>query len=217
MAAHRESLAIEGPAGTLEALLELPGETVPRAVGLACHPHPLHGGTMDNKVVYTLARTFAGLGMAALRFNFRGVGESEGSYDEGRGEVDDALAAAAVLRERWPKTDLVVAGFSFGAAVAVRAAQRLDPLALVTVAPPIERLAPDEALPQCPWLIIHGENDELIGIDAVVAWLNTRPPGPALDVVAGADHFFHGKLGDVRAAVETFVTPFVDAAPDTVD
>ena len=212
-ALHREALSVAGPAGTLEAILDLPDAAVPRALGLVCHPHPLHGGTMDHKVVYTLARTFVGLGMAALRFNFRGVGGSEGAYDEGRGETDDAVAAADALRERWPSADLVVAGFSFGAVVALRAAHRLEPSALVTVAPPVERLLSDEPLPRCPWLIVHGANDALISVDVIVAWLNARPPGPALDVIEGAEHFFHGKLDELRAAVEAFIAPTLDAGP----
>lgn len=160
---------------------------------------------MDNKVVVTLVRTFADAGMAALRFNFRGVGASAGAFDDGRGETKDALAAAGVLRGRWPDAVLVVAGFSFGAVVAVRAAQQLRAAGLVTVAPPLERLAPDEPLPSCPWLVVHGDEDALIGIDSIVAWLDAQPPGPELDVVSGADHFFHGKLGDIRDAVAAFV------------
>jgi len=205
MAGSREPLSVTGPAGALEATLDLPDSGAPAAVALVCHPHPLHGGTMDNKVVYTLARAFAGLGMAALRFNFRGVGASAGAFDDGRGETDDALAAAAVLRERWPDAALIVAGFSFGAVVAVRAALQLRAAALVTVAPPIERLPSGEPLPSCPWLVVHGEADALISIDSVIAWLDAQPPGPELDVVSGADHFFHGKLGDIRDAVEAFV------------
>jgi len=166
---------------------------------------------MDNKVVYTLARTFAGLGIAALRFNFRGVGASAGAFDAGRGETEDALAAAAVLRERWPDAVLLVAGFSFGAVVALRAARLLQAAALVTVALPIERLLPGEPLPTCPWLIVHGEEDALIGIDSVVTWLDAQPPGPELDVVSGADHFFHGKLGEIRGAVEAFVGRLEDS------
>ena len=211
MAIRREVLEIVGPAGALEALLDLPDDDSPNAVGLVCHPHPLHGGTMDNKVVYTLARSLSGLGIATLRFNFRGVGASEGSYDDGRGETNDALAAADVLRARWADADLVVAGFSFGAAVAVRIALALEPVALVTVAPPVERLPTADALPRCPWLVIHSSDDALIGIDAVIAWLNAQPPGPELAIVDGADHFFHGKLGEVRTAVEAFIAPCLDA------
>lgn len=216
MAIRREAFTITGPAGVLEALLEVPDDDSPRAVGVVCHPHPLHGGTMNNKVVYTLARSLASLGIATLRFNFRGVGASAGAYDDGCGETDDALAAAATLRARWPGADLVVAGFSFGAAVAVRVALAVEPLALVTVAPSVERLPRDGALPQCPWLVVHGSDDALIGIDAVVKWLNDQPPGPELAAVDGAEHFFHGKLGEVRTAVEAFIAPRLDAARDDV-
>src|ERR1700756_1499780 len=151
-----ERLAIEGPAGALQALLETPvterGEalTVP-AFAVVCHPHPLFGGTMDNKVVYTVARAFEQLGAPAIRFNFRGVAASAGTYDEGRGEGDDALAVIAWGRQRFPDTPLWLAGFSFGGAVALRIAELAQPERLVLVAPGITRLqGADLAAPRAP-------------------------------------------------------------------
>jgi alpha/beta superfamily hydrolase len=204
-APRRERLTVAGPIGPLEALLEVPSDTGPWAAALVCHPHPLHGGTLDNKVAHTLARAFVGCGAAALRFNFRGVGASAGAFDDGDGELADALAAAAELRDRWPGRPLLLGGFSFGAAVAARAAQVLMPAALVTVALPFDRLPPDRAPWQLPWLLVHGSDDALIDVGALIGWLDRLPPGPELEVVAGADHFFHGKLGELRAGVEAFV------------
>lgn len=205
---RRENLLIAGPAGALEAILETPtvATPTPAAVALICHPHPLHGGTMDNKVVTTLARSFLAHGALALRFNFRGVGASAGVFDNGIGELDDAAAAAAHLRDRWPDAPFFLGGFSFGAAVAAQAAETLEPAALVTVALPIERLgAPSFIQPAAPWLLVHGSGDALIDVDALIDWLNELAPGPELDVVDGADHFFHGKLVELRSCVDAFL------------
>jgi len=201
-----EQPAIAGPAGTLESRLELPQGRL-QAAALICHPHPLHGGTMDNKVVYTLARSFLMLGAAVLRFNFRGVGASAGTYADGVGELDDALAASAWLRERWPALPVYLGGFSFGAAVAVRAAVTVRPAGLVTVALPVERVESDVPQPGVRWLLIHGADDELVALDSLIVWLNDQVPGPALEVIAGADHFFHGKLSELKNGVTDFFSP----------
>ena len=207
-----KKLSIAGPAGELEALVDLPGEGEPLALAVICHPHPQHGGTMHNKVAHTLARTFARLGFAALRFNFRGNERSEGEYDEGRGEVDDALAATAWLAEEFPGLPVWIAGFSFGAAMAIKAAQRRDYAGLVSVAPAVSRFAADPGLqPQCPWLIIQGDEDELVEADETIEWVNSLEPGPELVVLAGAEHFFHGRLVDLRKLVSTFVADYEDA------
>jgi alpha/beta superfamily hydrolase len=169
---------------------------------------------MTNKVVYTLARGFVALGAVALRFNFRGVGASEGSHDSGVGEVQDAIAVAAWLRGRWPGIGLYLGGFSFGAAVAVRAAASIQPSALVTVALPFERLVDDDNSLSLPWLLIHGSEDEIIKVDSLIGWLNRQPPGPELEIVSGADHFFHGKLAELRSGVEAFFGPLVAAQAD---
>lgn len=201
-----EDLLIAGPAGALEAKLELPrGE--PQATALICHPHPLHGGTMDNKVVYMLARSFLALGAAVMRFNFRGVGASAGSHDHGAGEVEDALAASAWVRERYPDLPHYLGGFSFGAAVVVHASSRVRPAGVVTVALPVDRIEPDTALPAVPWLIVHGDGDELVALDSLIDWLNVQSPGPELEVISGADHFFHGKLTELKNGVTSFFAP----------
>lgn len=192
-----EQALIEGPAGALEALVEAPAE--PRGVAVVCHPHPLYQGTMTNKVAHTLARVFNDLGVAAVRFNFRGVGASAGTYDEARGETDDALAVADWATGRWPAVPLWFAGFSFGAYVALRAAAVRRPVGLVTVAVPVQRFdVAGLAQPDCPWVIVQGDQDELVDVEAVVEWVDSLDPGPELVVMQGVDHFFHGRLRELR-------------------
>lgn len=203
-----ESIVIDGPAGPLEARAENPAtDTAPGIVGVVCHPHPLYGGTMQNKVVHTLARAMQELGAATVRFNFRGVGASVGIHDEGRGEIDDAIAAAGWARRRWQCDDLWLAGFSFGAAVALQAAPRLRPLRLVTVAPPVGRLglAQMPPRPQAEWLVVQGDADELVNAVEVAEWALTYKPPPKLVMLAGAEHFFHGRLAELRETVVAFL------------
>ena len=146
-----ERVTIAGPAGSLEALLDIPADADGSRVAVVCHPHPVYGGTMTNKVVHVLAKAFNERGVPSLRFNFRGVGASAGSYDEGAGETQDALAAIDWALQRWPGAALWAAGFSFGGAVAVRAAVARDAKRLVTVAPAVHRFAVGEVqLPTLP-------------------------------------------------------------------
>jgi uncharacterized protein len=190
-------ISITGPAGSLEALVS--DADAARAVAVICHPHPQHGGTMHNKVAHTLARTFAALGLATIRFNFRGVGASAGSYADGLGEVDDAVAVLDFAQQRWPGAALWLGGFSFGGMIAIAAAARRPVERLVSVAPPVYRL--DIAIlaqPKCPWLILLGDEDELVDVDAVIAWVNELEPGPQLIVLEGVDHFFHGRLTQLK-------------------
>jgi alpha/beta superfamily hydrolase len=206
--AERPKLA--GPAGDLEALIEIPlGEAAPQSVSsfaVVCHPHPLYGGTLDNKVVWALARAFQQLGAATIRFNFRGVGASAASYDAGRGETADALAVAAYGRARWPHSSLWLAGFSFGAVVALRAAAEARPQRLVAVAPGITTIELGEAsAPACPWLIVQGDADEVVPAEAVLAWAHKLSPAPELVVLPGASHFFHGRINELREAVLAFM------------
>lgn len=199
-------LAIPGPAGKLEAILEGAGASGIRGAAVVLHPHPQHGGTMHNKVAHSLARAFVRSGFAVLRFNFRGTEGSEGAYDNGVGELDDARAAVAWLQTRYPDVPLWLAGFSFGAAIAVRAALVSPVAGLVSVAPAIYRFANNlEGQPDCPWLIIQGDEDELVEVDETVEWVDSLEPGPELLVMTGAEHFFHGRLNDLRQAVMDFV------------
>ena len=201
-----QKISIRGPAGELEAILESPGDTAIKGVAVVCHPHPQHGGTMHNKVAHTLARSFVRSNFAVLRFNFRGTEGSEGVYDNGVGELDDALAAMAWMRQQKAEVPLWVAGFSFGAAIAVRAAVARHVDGLISVAPAIYRFAGNlDAQPECPWLIIQGDEDELVEIDETVEWVDSLDPGPELLVVPGAEHFFHGRLHELREAVMAFI------------
>lgn len=201
-----ERLAIEGPVGSLEALVEVPEGRDCTHAAVVCHPHPLHGGTMRNKVVHMLARSLQMLGLPTVRFNYRGVGASDGRYDDGIGEAEDAAAVIDWARRRWPGSRMWIGGFSFGAAVALRVATRGHSTRLLTVAPPIDWLIPGGfTVPECPWLVIHGTQDELFAISAVEQWVATLTPRPALAVIDGADHFFHGKLTELRNAVHDWV------------
>ncbi|MFG6467763.1 alpha/beta hydrolase [Roseateles sp. BYS87W] len=198
MNSQTEKRLVAGPAGALEVAIDLPAAGVtPLGTALICHPNPTQGGTMDNKVVQTLARAFIHLGWRAVRFNFRGIGKSEGAWDEGRGEVDDALAVLAA--ERTAGAPLVLAGFSFGGYVASRAAQRLaDPAQrLVLVGPATSRF--DTAPVPADTVVIHGEVDDVVPLSSVLDW--ARPQSLPVTVVPGVGHFFHGQLPLLKSLV----------------
>jgi len=207
-----EPTGIAGPAGALEAVVEDPAPgSVPRAFLVVCHPHPLHGGTMTNKVVTTLARTAHAQGVPSLRFNFRGVGGSEGAFDEGRGEIQDALAVVAFGRQRWPDASLWLAGFSFGGVVALRASTTRGVGTvekLVTIAPALGRnfgSVRDISIPSCPWMVVQGDADEVIDGNLVIDWAGQLDPAPRLEVLPGVGHFFHGHLPALQAVVADFL------------
>ena len=197
---------IHGPVGNIEILVDSPRQSEPSIVAIVCHPHPLFGGNMSNKVTHILARACNDLDATAVRFNFRGVGRSEGAHDDGRGEVDDVLAVVEWVKQRWPNAMLWLAGFSFGAAMALRAALRRSDIArLVTVAPALRWLQQVSQASHCPWLVIQGDRDELVDVDAVRGWLQTLSEPPSLVVLSGAEHFFHGRLNDLREAVKAWL------------
>ena len=189
----RESIA--GPAGRIECAIDRP-PGAPLGLAVVCHPHPQGGGTLDNKVAQTIARACIDVGWASVRFNFRGVGASEGTWDDGRGEVDDALAVIAEwrAREEFAASPLVLGGFSFGAWVAVEAASRLaddaKPRRIVLVGPSTEK----QAMRGVPadTVVVHGENDELVPLAATLAW--ARPQQLPVIVFPGVGHFFHGHI-----------------------
>ena len=199
----REALTLDGPAGRIEALLDTPPVPLAPAVAVVCHPHPQHQGTMLNKVVHTLSRALNDLQLPSVRFNFRGVGASEGAYADGIGETEDVLAVAAWAQRRFPGAELWLAGFSFGAAVAIRAALASPCRQLISVAPPVARMANllDGARPACPWLLIQGMADEVVSAADVVAWARGLNPPPDLVLLPDVDHFFHGRLRLLRDAV----------------
>jgi alpha/beta superfamily hydrolase len=208
----KHEFLIDGSAGELEALLESPPAADLTGCVVVCHPHPMHGGTLQNKVAHTLARGFLGQDFAALRFNFRGVGKSAGTFDNGDGELDDVFAAIDWLRTEFPENPLWIAGFSFGAAMAVRAAASAGADGLISVAPAVSRFANNLDLQiECPWLIVQGDQDELVDIAETIAWVNELDPGPELDVFPHTEHFFHGKLVLLRNAVEAFIEKHVSS------
>lgn len=194
MNAQTERLELTGPAGRIQVLRDQP-EGTPRGVAFLCHPHPLFGGTMDNKVVQTLARAFVQCGWTAVRFNFRGVGTSEGTHDEGRGEAADLRA---VVREFAPEGAIAMAGFSFGAYVTAQALQTLWPEREVRAVVLVGTAAARFQVPALPTdsqdrtLVIHGEVDETVPLAAALDW--ARPQSLPVTVVPGVEHFFHGQL-----------------------
>ncbi|MET0351073.1 MAG: alpha/beta fold hydrolase [Rhizobacter sp.] len=193
-----QRLTMPGPAGALEIVIDTPDDA-PRGVAVVCHPHPLQGGTLDNKVAATLARAFVQLGYRAVRLNFRGVGASEGQWDEGRGEVDDALAVIAAQRD--PSLPLALAGFSFGGFVAAQAASELPAdqkaIGLVLVGPSTQK----QKVPPVPegTVVIHGEADDVVPLSATLDW--ARPQALPVVVIPGAGHFFHGQLPLLKTLV----------------
>lgn len=197
------SVSIPGPSGVLEGTVDTSADAA-AAVAVICHPHPQQQGTMQNKVVTTVARAFAHLGATAVRFNFRGVGGSAGAYADGEGERDDVLAVVAWSRERWPRQRLYLGGFSFGGAVALAVASRVAPAGLVTVAPPIDRLPADFVPPDCPWLLVHGSADDVVPAAAVVAWCGALKSPPRVVLLDGVGHYFHGSLVVLGDSVADF-------------
>ncbi|MDB5745749.1 MAG: Alpha/beta hydrolase [Massilia sp.] len=194
---------LDGPAGKMECMLDLP-EAAPRGIALVAHPHPLYGGTMENKVTQTLARTFVTLGYATARFNFRGVGQSEGVHDRGHGEVDDMAFMMAHMQEQYPGLPVALSGFSFGTFVQAQLHARLEneghPHA-------IERMvlvgcaAGKWPMPHVPadTILIHGEQDDTITLQMVFDW--ARPQEIPVIVIPGADHFFHKRLNPIKNLV----------------
>jgi len=202
-----QQLVLAGPAGALEVQTLCPSLTDVAATAVILHPHPLHGGTMQNKVVHTLARGFADLGMASVRFNFRGVGASAGRFADGAGETEDALAVIRWVREQRPGAPIWLAGFSFGAYIALRAAATAQVNGLVTVAPAVHLYDFSTlVLPSCPWLLIQGEADEVVPIEALRAWLSGVAPKPQALFLPDVGHFFHGRLSDLKSALRDFVS-----------
>ena len=189
---------IAGPAGQLEIAINV-AETA-RSIALITHPHPLQGGTLDNKVVQTLGKTFTAIGYVAVRFNFRGAGRSDGSFDDGIGETDDALAVLDFARRQYPGIAArppVLAGFSFGAYVQTRVARTIQPERMVLVGPAVKRF-PVEHVPE-DTIVIHGEEDDVVPLADVFAW--ARPQQLPIIVFPSCGHFFHGRLPQLQRVV----------------
>lgn len=192
-----ERLTIAGPGGALQVLMESPDDD---AVGITvvCHPHPLHGGTMDNKVAYTLSRTMNLLGRAAVRFNFRGVGESEGVHDDGQGEREDVLAVAKWAVGRYPGLPLWLAGFSFGACMAAAAADEAGVERLVLVAPAADRYGMAQVRVTAPLVLAQGMADDVVSPDAALQWARDQRGEVRVLEFADVGHFFHGAQVSLR-------------------
>ncbi|MBA3660795.1 MAG: alpha/beta fold hydrolase [Gammaproteobacteria bacterium] len=194
---------IHGPAGELEVVVSKTQEVPRQAWGIVCHPHPLHGGTLQNKVVTTLAKTFQHLGVNTVRFNFRGVGKSTGSYDQGNGELDDLFAVIDWVLHEKPSHRIWLAGFSFGAYIAMKAASRIPVEKLVVVAPPVNHFSFKSIPPiTYPWIVVQGMKDEVVPPEKVLKWAKKRKPPPLILTFPEASHFFHGQLVDLRTGLE---------------
>lgn len=204
---ERGELLLRGPVGIIECATDVPEPEHERpATIIICHPHPLHGGTMHNKVITILERSMRELGLRTVRFNFRGVGKSEGEHDDGYGETDDLFTVAEWVRRARPEDSLWLGGFSFGSYIALRAALNLDIGQLISIAPPVDRYSFDCLHhPDCPWLVIQGDEDDVVSIDSVKDWVNCVNPYPDLIVMEKADHFFHRRLMDLRGLLKNGV------------
>ncbi|VAX12734.1 Hydrolase SMc00528, alpha/beta fold family [hydrothermal vent metagenome] len=207
-------MLIPGPAGDLEVRLEFlnepdsAGEGRPAPLAVICHPHPVYGGTMTNKVVHILAAGFRDLGAHTVRFNFRGVGRSAGEFDNGIGETDDLLAVVKWAQARFPDAPLWLAGFSFGAWIALKATAQLHPERLVLVAPPVD-MYDFSPIPEVnvPWIVIQGSKDEVVSAKAVAKWVAQRQPAPQFKVLDSAGHFFHGQLNALKNILKSSFQP----------
>jgi hypothetical protein len=201
------SLLLPGPVGVLEVAVELPtAHEARRGVAVIAHPNPPDGGTMHNKVVTMAARALAESGITAVRFNFRGVGSSEGEFDNGRGEVLDFLAVARWAVAAHPDDALWLGGFSFGSWVALQAARQLPVQQMISIAPPVGvRDFTGVLPPPCPWLLIQGESDEIVDAAGVFAWAAKQAPPPSIVRMPDTGHFFHRRLLDLRGAIKNGV------------
>ena len=201
-----QTLVLDGPAGALEAVVDFPEPVDARPlVAVVCHPLPTEGGTMHNKVVTMVARALRELGATTVRFNFRGTGASEGAFDHGKGEREDLGAVVEWVRAARPDAALWLAGFSFGSFVSLSAAARLQPDALISIAPPVSGRGWDFSaieIPEVPWLVVQGDADEIVDAQAVYAWIEGLARKPQLVRMIDTSHFFHRKLIDLRGAIQ---------------
>ncbi|KAB7769728.1 alpha/beta hydrolase [Xanthomonas maliensis] len=208
------ALTLDGPVGPLEVAVDLPEpDVIPQAItAIVCHPLSTEGGSMHNKVVTMAARALRELGITVVRFNFRSVGGSAGSFDHGEGEQEDLRAVTDWVRRQRPQDALWLAGFSFGAYVSLRAAEALAPQALISIAPPAGRWDFSDLQPPEQWLVIQGDADEIVDPQAVYDWLQTLEQQPELVRMPDTSHFFHRKLIDLRGAIQHGVRRWLPAA-----
>lgn len=194
----QEVQLISGPAGQQELLISSP-DAVRDITCIICHPHPVHGGTMHNKVVYMLASTLEACNVKTVRFNFRGVQKSEGVFDHGVGELDDLLNVTQWVKQHYPDDDIWLAGFSFGAFIALKANQLCYAKQLIAVAPPVGKPYFQDMPPiVCPWILVQGGQDKIIDADKVMHWAKEQMPPPEIIFMPEAGHFFHGQLVEMK-------------------
>jgi len=207
MSCFPEERIIQAPCGDLEIAVTCPSTSPPDGTSpwaVICHPHPLHGGAMTNKVVYMISRSFNALGVATVRFNFRGVGKSAGEFDNGEGECGDLRAVVDWVNQMYQPSELWLGGFSFGSYVALRSHRDLHASRLLLVAPAVERFDFNAlSVSEIPTLIVQGGQDDVVSPDAVIEWAEAQENRPKFEWFQEADHFFHGKLNELR---ETIIT-----------
>ena len=201
-----KTLLLDGPAGALEVAVDLPEPAdARRLVAVVCHPLPTEGGTMHNKVVTMVARALREMGATTIRFNFRGTGGSEGAFDHGNGEREDLRTVVDWVRSARPGQPLWLAGFSFGSYVSLSSAAALQPDALISIAPPVSGRGWDFSeieVPEVPWLVVQGDEDEIVDAQAVYDWIGKLERPPQLVRMPETSHFFHRKLIDLRGAIQ---------------
>lgn len=204
--AHLQRLMIDGAAGKIEVVVNRPATSSPRGIAVIAHPHPLFGGTLDNKVAQTLAKAFVELDCIAVRSNFRGVGKSEGVHDEGRGETEDVVRLVEWARSEYGSSPLILAGFSFGGFVQLRVSRRVPMNRLVLIAPAVGRLDPsignfhDDGDVPSDTVIVHGDEDDVVPLQSAVDW--AKPRLLPIILLPGAGHFFHGRLTQLKDIVK---------------
>lgn len=196
---------IEGSAGSLELAISFPADKTAQHIAIICHPHPLYGGTMYNKVVTAMVKAYQALGFMTVRFNFRGVGASTGEYSHGSGELEDLFAVMAFANTQLANADIYLAGFSFGAYIATLAADAKQVAHLVTIAPPVRNFVMQDLHPSCPWVLIQGDEDEIVTASEVYAFAESRKHPPKIIRFAKATHFFHGHLKELQEAVQGII------------
>lgn len=204
MTIEKRSLLIAGPTGLLEMCISIPKDSQGFTM-IICHPHSLQGGTMNNKVVTTVEKACLELGCKVIRFNFRGVGQSEGVYDDGQGEVQDVSTIIDWAQNHFLSDRIFLVGFSFGSFVAYQASLSHSISGLCLIAPPIHHYEYPSSIPPCAWSVIIGDKDELVPLDAVIEWLKTKPnQNYQFQIFKDTTHFFHGKLIELKDYIQSY-------------
>lgn len=214
LSSHETAINIPGPAGNLEGVLGLanPDKIQTKTIGIVCHPHPLRGGTMNNKIVTTVSRMFSELGLISLRFNFRGIGKSAGQYGDTVGETEDLLAIIQWALNTYPGYSLWLAGFSFGSYISARVAAQFPTQLLLSIGPPVHNFdfAALENI-SCPWIVVQGDKDEIVPAEEVYKWINSfeKNAQPQLIRFPNSTHFFHGQLTELKTELTSILINYL--------